>query len=157
MTNVNPALFGDQSAVVERALAGLQAQTAAHDGAWGLGRADWQADLQAGTLTFTNETFRATCPVQVVGTYNTQDGPWLWGWDHPSVPAELTRAAGKVRAFAQEHRLHALTTRTLSCTEEDAWHLTALDGAQGAYRGPAGPTLVFMTFGEVALTSAGQG
>ncbi|WP_235692406.1 DUF6882 domain-containing protein [Deinococcus aquaedulcis] len=158
MIPVSPDLFGSQTAYVERCLAGLQAQTAAHDGTWGLGRADWQADLQAGTLTFTNDRFHATCPMQVIGTYNTQDGSWLWGWDHPSVAPDLARAAGEVRTFAQTHGLASLSARTLTCTEDDAWAFTALacalDEAQGAYRGPAGPTLVFMTFGEVTLRAA---
>jgi hypothetical protein len=37
----------------------------------------------------------------------------------------------------------------------DAWRMTALAnrlcGSNGAYRGPAGKTIVFMTFGEIQL------
>jgi hypothetical protein len=43
----------------------------------------------------------------------------------------------------------------LSCDEAECWTIAAmackLGGAQGAYRGPAGPTLVFMTFDQVRL------
>ena len=39
--------------------------------------------------------------------------------------------------------------------EDDAWTFTAvaarLGNANGAYRGPAGTALVFMTFGEIEL------
>ena len=50
-------------------------------------------------------------------------------------------------------------TEQLECSEDEAWAFTALAchlcQAQGAYRGPAGPALVFMTFGEVTLSQAG--
>ncbi|MFO1093735.1 MAG: hypothetical protein U0992_10550 [Planctomycetaceae bacterium] len=63
--------------------------------------------------------------------------------------------AQKLRTHGQQHGINALTTRKLACDENTAWELTALAchlcEAQGAYRGPAGSTLVFMTFGEVAL------
>ncbi|HJQ31492.1 MAG TPA: hypothetical protein VJ866_04920 [Pyrinomonadaceae bacterium] len=40
-------------------------------------------------------------------------------------------------------------------TEEDAWAMTApgvkLCGEQGAYRGPAGETKVFIAFGPVTM------
>jgi hypothetical protein len=52
--------------------------------------------------------------------------------------------------------LHRLTTQKLECTEDEAWEFTALacklGNAQGGYRGPMGPTLVFMTFGKVSLS-----
>lgn len=151
------ALFGDQQAIIERALAELQTKTAAHDGAWGLGRADWAVDLPAATIIFTNETFRATAPVQVVGTYTTQDDSWLWGWEHPSVPPPCALDAQKVKEFAEQHGLGRLLTPKMYCTELDAWAFTALAAylaeAQGAYRGPTGQALVFMTFGEVTLSA----
>lgn len=155
-THRNVALFGTQNAVVERSMARLQAMTAAHDASWGLGRADWQADLNQGTLSFITPGLRATCAAQVVGTYNTQNGSWLWGWGHPSVPAALAVDAGRVRAFAAEYQLSELLTPQLTCSEHDAWAFTALaaqlGNAQGAYRGPAGTALVFFTFGDVTLS-----
>ena len=61
-------------------------KTAAHDGTWQLGKADWDIDQDAGTIVFTSpKGITATCPVQVIGTFNTEDDTWLWGWDHPSV------------------------------------------------------------------------
>ena len=77
---------------------------------WGLGKGDrWDADLDAGTITFTlQDGVIAVAPVQVVGTYNTLDGTWLWGWDHPSVDEHLARDARKARDFGQEHDLSSL-------------------------------------------------
>lgn len=151
----NPELFGDQASLVERCLHDLRARTLEHDAGWGMGRAAWAVDLQAGLLTFTNDGLRATCPVQIIGTYDTHEASWLWGWDHPSVPAPLALDAGRVRDFAERGGLSALLPRKLECSEMDAWAFAALAAhladAQGAYRGPAGSALVFMTFSTVTL------
>jgi hypothetical protein len=141
---------------IAKAMAGLQALTAAHDGVWQIGQAAWSVDQEEGTITFTSpKGVIATAPVQIIGSYNTRDGTWLWGWDNPSLEPPLTEHARKVRSFGQEHGYDALTTPKLACPEEQCWELAALAcmlaEAQGAYRGPAGAVRVFMTFGDVKL------
>ena len=144
---------------VDRAMAGLQSLTAAHDGMWQIGQAAWSIDQDEGTITFTSpKGIIATAPVQIVGSYNVQDGTWLWGWDNPSLEAPLTEHARRVQAFGQERGYDVLTTPKLACPEEQCWELTALAcmvaEAQGAYRGPAGDVRVFVTFGNVKLGKA---
>ena len=116
---------------------------------------DWNVDLEAGTITFTSATKIVSAPVQVIGTYNTLDRTFLWGWDHPSVPEPGRAAARLARQFGQRQNLPLFTTRMVECTEDQAWSFTAvalyLSGAQGAYRGPVGTTMVFMTFGEMRI------
>jgi len=137
----------------------LQLKTDAHVGTWHLDQAAWSVDQDEGTIVFTmpNGT-TATAPVQIIGTYNTQDGTWLWGWEHPSVDRVLSEHAALVRAYGERQELEDLTTRKLKCSEDEAWEFTALAcklaEANGAYRGPAGTALVFMTFGEVELSRA---
>jgi Family of unknown function (DUF6882) len=135
----------------------LRLKTAAHVGIWHLGEADWDVDQSAGQIVFTAPGgLTATCPVQIIGTYNTADGTWLWGWDHPSVEPALQEHARRVREYGERHRINKLTTQKLRCSEDEAWEFTALacklGDAQGGYRGSMGPTLVFMTFGEVSLS-----
>ena len=144
---------------VERAMNGLQAMTAAHDGVWQIGEAAWSVDQDEGTITFDSpKGIRAKAPVQIIGTYNTQDGTWLWGWDNPSLETPLTEHARKVQAYGQEKGFDILTTPKLVCPEDQCWELAALAcmlcEAQGAYRGPAGSARVFMTFGNVALSKS---
>jgi hypothetical protein len=120
---------------------------------------DWSVDLDAGTITFASATRSVTAPVQVIGTYNRLDGTFLWGWDHPSVPEPRRADARLARRFGQLQNLPAFTTRLIECTEEEAWSFTAvalyLSGAQGAYRGPAETTMVFMTFGNMTIAPIG--
>lgn len=112
----------DPDTIVERSLEELRLKTEAHTRAWGLGTAArWHADLEAGTLSFTwGDGTIASGAVQVIGTYSTTSGTWLWGWDHPSVSAALAQDALKARAFRARHHLSAYTTRKIACTERDA-------------------------------------
>jgi hypothetical protein len=143
--------------LVEQSMEELRLKTTAHDAAWRLGEADWSVDQDAGVIVFTRpDGISATCAVQIIGTYNTEDGTWLWGWDHPSVAAPLQDHAKRVKSYGEQHSIAALTTQKLACQESTAWEFAALAcklcSAEGAYRGPAGPALVYMTFGNVRLS-----
>ena len=143
---------------IARANNEMQMRTQAAIEMWGLDTAAWNADLDAGTITFTNaeKGLIVTAPVQVVGTYNTEDGTWLWGWDHPSVPEPLGEHARRVRDFGEQYGLEKLTTRKVAVSMDEAWGFAALacylGGGQGAYSGPSGSTRVFMTYGIVTIS-----
>ena len=117
---------------------------------------DWSVDLEEGVIRFTSATKMVSAPVQVIGTYNTLDGTFLWGWDHPSVSEPRGADARLARQFGELNKMPLFVTRKVECTEEQAWSFTAvalyLSGAQGAYRGPAGTAMVFMTFGEMTIS-----
>lgn len=145
-------------ALLDRSMEELRLKTAAHDSCWGLGTADWAVDQDTGLITFTGKKMVATAPAQIIGTYNTQDDTWLWGWDHSSVADNMAEHARRVHDYGEQHGIPALTTRRLQCSEDEAWEFTALAchlcEAQGAFRGPAGTALVFMTFGDVTLSQS---
>ncbi len=121
---------------------------------------DWSVDLDKGVIAFTSASSVASAPVQVIGTYNTRDGTFLWAWDHPSIPESRRADAKLARQFGQLQGLSQYTTRKLSCTEAEAWQFTAvaayLAGATGTYRGKSGATLVYMTFGAVTVAPRKQ-
>ncbi|WP_438918332.1 DUF6882 domain-containing protein [Kosakonia cowanii] len=142
---------------IARANNEMQQRTQAATEMWGIDSAEWGVDLDAGTITFTNHEkgWVITAPVQVVGTYDTEEGSWLWGWDHPSVREPLGEYAACARTFGEQHGLEALTTRQISASTEDAWTFTALachlGGGQGGYSGLAGTTRVFMVYDNVTI------
>lgn len=151
---VNPSDTPTADTFIQQALKALQDQTARNTATWGLGtEVQWNLDMNAGRLFFTfADGKKLSAAVQVVGTYNTANSSFFWGWEHPSVPEPLRRAAHRARDYGQAHDIEALTTRTTSCTQADAWNFTAvaaeLDGAAGAYRGDAGGTWVYLVFEE---------
>jgi hypothetical protein len=143
--------------LLEQSLEELRLKTAAHVGIWQLDNADWNVDQDAGLVVFSHQGgIRATCSVQIIGTYNLDDESWLWGWDHPSVVPALQEHAKQVRAYGQVNGIEILTTHKLNCSEGEAWEFAALAcklcHAQGAYRGPAAQAAVFMTFGKPTLS-----
>jgi hypothetical protein len=140
-----------------KAMSGLQLKTQANDELWGLGSAKWSVDLDRGIIEFrNNKGWSITAPVQVIGTYDTRDGTFMWGWDHPSVPKSNAVAAELVHEFGKLHGLDLLTTHVAKMKESQAWEFTALadylSNGNGAYRGPTGTTLVYMTFGKVTIS-----
>lgn len=148
----DPANQSPEAKLLSSALAWLQKQTSTHSATWGLGdEVSWNLDMNGGWLHWRFADGRALqADVQVIGTYNTQDRTFLWGWDHPSVPEPLRRAARKAHAMGTEHGFERLTMRSVACTEDEAWQFTALaaqlDEAVGAYRGDANGTWVYMSF-----------
>jgi hypothetical protein len=80
----------------------------------------------------------------------------MWAWANPSVNRSLARNAEQLRAYGEQHGLVELTTPKLTCDERHCWDFVAASAArtnaQGAYRGPAGDTMVFMTFGDVKMS-----
>lgn len=152
------ATLSEPDLTIARAKNEMELRTQAAIGMWGLDTAAWAADLEAGTITFTNDEKKLviTAPVQVIGSYNTEDGTWLWGWDHPSVSEPLAEFARRVRTFGEQHGLEDLTTRKINASIDDAWRFTALashlGGGEGAYCGPAGSARFFMVYGTVTIS-----
>lgn len=145
--------------MIEKAVNGLTLVTGTHVATWHLDRADWSVDQEAGTIKFsTPNGVLATAPVQIIGSYDTLDSTWLWGWDHPSVMPHLAEHAKRLHDYGRERGFNRLTTRMLQATEQECWELTALAflvcNANGAYSGPAGSARIYMTFGEVTLSKA---
>jgi hypothetical protein len=144
-------------ATLTRSMEELKLKQQANTAAWGLGSTDrWDADLDRGTIQFSGpQGLVVTAPVQVIGTFNSNDSTWLWGWEHPSVSESLSHAARLARDFGEQYGLDQYTLRKVRCSQDDAWQFTAvalhLSEATGSYRGPSGSTFAFMTFGEVTI------
>jgi hypothetical protein len=74
---------------------------------------------------------------------------------NPSVNERLREHAKLAKKFGEEHNLPDYINRKVKCSEDDAWKFTAvaarLGKANGAYRGPSGSAIVYMTFGQIKL------
>jgi nucleotidyltransferase/DNA polymerase involved in DNA repair len=153
-------LPADFSTLQKVSLEELDLKTQAHNEAWGLGKiARWELNQDTGELVFSfADGMKAVCPAQIIGTYNSKDHTWLWAWANPSTDEKLRTDALKVRKYGEEHHIDRLTKSKWVGTEDDAWAMTALAvklcGEQGAYRGPAGSTYVFIAFGQVTLSKS---
>jgi hypothetical protein len=85
----------------------------------------------------------------------------MWAWNNPSIVPALQADALKVREYGRMHAMPRLVEPACLCGEPDAWGLAAVAnricGRNGVYRGPAGGTYVFITFGEVEVARGGSG
>ena len=148
----------DFSTLQKMSIEELKLKTQAHKEIWGLDKIErWDLKQSTGELVFSfADGTKAVCPAQIIGTYNSEDHTWLWSWANSSINENLKKVALKVRKFGQENEIERLTKSKWVSTEEDAWAMAALavklGEEQGAYRGPAGGTLVFISFGEVKLS-----
>ncbi|MCP4218286.1 MAG: hypothetical protein GY765_26860, partial [bacterium] len=126
---------------VDQSKEGLAVQTQAHNRLWHIGEADqWNVDQESGKISwsFSDGTY-VEADVQIIGTYNPNDGTFLWGWDHPSVLKKLQRNAQMVKEYGTKHNISKFTNRKILCTEDEAWEFTAianrLSESNGGYRG----------------------
>lgn len=126
--SADTGVLSEPDLTITRANNELQLRTQAAVDLWGLDTASWDVDLDSGTITFTNDEkgIVITAPVQVIGTYNTEDGSWLWGWEHPSVSEQLGTFARRVRDFGEQYGREELTTRKIATSMDTAWAFTAL-------------------------------
>jgi len=164
--NIFKKLFGQKDddgetpafkALLEGSMEGLQLQTDAHQGAWRFGKSErWDFSQDSGELVFTFPDMVVRAPAQIIGSFDSREGSWMWGWANSSIAASLTQDAARVRAYGEQHHIRRLTTPTWSGEELDGWHMAALANrlceTNGVYRGPAGTTFVFFTFGKVEIS-----
>jgi hypothetical protein len=135
---------------------GLRRQTEAHQSVWHLGQAErWDFEQDRGELVFTFTDVIARAPAQIIGTFSSAEGTWMWARANSSIAPSLARDSVRVREYGEKQRIRRLTTPGWPAAELDGWHMTALANrlceSNGAYRGPAGTTFVFFTFGKVQI------
>lgn len=142
---------------LEGSMEGLRLQTSAHQGTWQLGDSDrWDFDQDTGELIFTFPDKIVSAPAQIIGTFDSRNASWMWAWANESIDHALTRDSIRCREYGEQHNIRRLTSPTWRGEETDAWNMTALANrlckTNGAYRGPAGTTYIFFTFGTVKLS-----
>jgi hypothetical protein len=124
---------------------------------WGFGRHDrWDLDQEEGILRFSDPKLNiAEAPAQIVGTFDSSSGTWLWAWANRSIEPHLIEHSLTVKAFGERRGFERLVQPKWRAVESDGWSMAAiaalLNGAQGAYRGPTDQGFVFMTFGTVRI------
>ncbi len=143
-------------ALLEGSMEGLRLQTEAHQGTWGLGKSQrWDFAQDTGELVFTFPDMIVRAPAQIIGSFDSVQGSWMWAWANSSIAGSLARDSVRVRQYGEQHRIRRLTTPSWPATEMDGWHMAALANrlceTNGVYRGPAGTTFVFFTFGQVKM------
>jgi len=111
----------------------------------------WDYDLEAGTLTFSvNGTRKVLASIQVIGTTSKSGGTWMWAWANESLPAKVTEAVDRVRAFGETENLTELTQKCLPDDDYLGWEMSAIAAkilqSKGAYRCPDENGFVYVVY-----------
>ena len=142
---------------IDGAYEGLQIQTEGHKKTWKLGQENqWNVDMNEGKLWFDfSDDKKVSTDIQIIGTYNSANGTFLWGWDHPSVNDELGKHAKLAHNWGEQNNEPSFTELQLTCSIEDVWKMSAavnrITEANGVYKGDSGATQVFMTLGKIEM------
>jgi hypothetical protein len=145
------------TAFLEGSMEGLRLQTAAHQATWGFGKSQrWDFSQNSGELVFMFPDMVVRGPAQIIGSFDGEEGSWMWAWANSSIAEGLTRDSVRVREYGEQHHIRRLKTPSWPAEEKDGWRMAALANrlckSNGVYRGPAGTTFVFFTFGQVQLS-----
>ncbi len=145
--------------LIDISMEGLRIQNEAHASTWGLGSAErWDVDQEEGSIIWSFEDGKiAQAEVQIIASFKSDDGSFVWGWANSSIVDALKTDALKVKEFGEKNDLEFLTAPRLKVNEGEAWELAALanhlNETNGVYRGPTGPNLfLFLTFGQVKIS-----
>lgn len=134
--------------------------TEEHSGRWGLGNARrWVLDQGDGRIVWSFDDHIASAPAQILGSWNSEVGSYVWSWDNGSIYDALCETASDVRAYGAEHGIGALTSSPLELDEAQVRDLVALafriGRCTGLYPHFDGTLASYITFGEVTLEEAG--
>jgi len=156
-TGVGEAL--DFESLLRNSMEELMAKTQAHQTNWSFGsEEEWLLDQDQCQLTFKFPGRSTNVPIQIIGTYNTENGTWLWAWANPLIADDLKADALALKEYGEQWGIARLTSPEWPAQESDCWYMAALAcqlfGRQGAYRGPASDSQTLMVFGEVAHSPA---
>jgi hypothetical protein len=114
----------------------------------------WDYNFDAGTLTFSeNGVPRVIATIQVIGSTSISGGTWMWAWANESLPAKVTEAVRRVRAFGQAENLAQLTQECLPDDEYLGWGMSAVAAkilrSKGAYRCPGENGFVYVVYSSL--------
>ncbi len=132
----------------------------AHSERWGLGTARrWVLDQDIGRVTWSFEDHVASAPAQILGSWNSQVGTFVWSWDNETIQAPLCETAETVRAFGVENGVPALATSPLKLDEGQVRDLVALafrvGGCTGLYHPFDAQLATYIAFGAVTIEESG--
>ncbi len=93
--NGRPPLPSDPAALRQMAMNHTQALMGGHEGLWHISEAQsWDVDLTNAEIRWIFSGDRIVrAPVQFIGTWNSADNTFLWGWNPPSATPASSGAA----------------------------------------------------------------
>lgn len=134
----------------------IEQTSCAHSERWGLGAARrWVLGQDVGRVTWSFEDHVASAPAQLLGSWNSKVGTFVWSWDNETIQAPLCATAQAVREVGAENGVSALATSPLKLEEGQVLDLVALafrvGGCTGLFHPYDGQLATYIAFGPVTV------
>ena len=134
----------------------IESTSRAHSERWGLGAARrWVLDQEEGRILWSYEDHVTSASAQILGSWNSEVGTFVWSWDNDTIRSSLCATAEAVRAFGVANDVPALCTSPLKLGEEQVRDLMALafeiGGCTGLYHPFDGKLATYIAFGPVTV------
>ncbi|MGI4865341.1 MAG: DUF6882 domain-containing protein [Janthinobacterium lividum] len=119
-----------------------------------IGDSAWNADMDAGTISFGPER---VFPLQALGTFSHASETWRWAWVAAEAdwPARLLGQATQLRAYGEQHGIELLTVGEFDATPQDLHAIGAIAsgmfGASGYYLANYGQGTLVLTLKSVQI------
>jgi hypothetical protein len=113
-----------------------------------IGDSAWNADMDAGTISFGPER---VFPLQALGTFSHASETWRWAWVAADAdwPARLLSQAAQLRAYGEQHGIDLLAVGEFDATPQDLHAIGAIAsgmfGASGYYLANYGQGTLVLT------------
>lgn len=118
----------------------------------------WDYDLEAGTLTFSNDGIPAViADIEVIGSVSKVSGTWLWSWANFHLPPNVRSRIVAARDFGEHNAFPRLTVPKWRADEVDGWEVSAIAArelyAEGLYRAPTANGFLFMALVKIKFAT----
>ena len=100
-----------------------------------------------------NEDVLVKAKIIPIGSFNTENSTWLWGWANEAFPENHRAKAAKLKELEKITGFEMLGDKVAEIDEDMAWEIAGMAlnllGFEGVYRGPANQTDYYYAMDKV--------
>lgn len=101
-----------------------------------------------------NEEVLVKARIVPIGSFNTENGTWMWGWANEAFSESLRSKSSKLKELEAITGFEMFGNDMAEIDEDMAWEIAGMSlhllGFEGIYRGPANNTHYFYAMEQVA-------
>lgn len=100
-----------------------------------------------------NEEVLVKARIVPIGSFNTENGSWMWGWANEAFPVKLRNKSSRLKELETITGFEMFGNEMAEIDEDMAWEIAAMSlnllGFEGVYRGPGKNTHYFYAMEQV--------
>lgn len=127
---------------------------------FGFGSFDrFQHDFEKEEIYFLkNDEVKVKAKIVPIGSFNTKNCSWMWGWANEAFPAKLREKAAKLKELETLTGFEMFGNEMADIEPDMAWEIAGMSlnllNFDGVYRGPANNTEYFYALEQISNVSS---